>query len=457
MSEAPPVAVVGGRYRLSTCIGQGGMGSVWRAEHMSLRTPVAVKFLDPGLAKQEGLRSRFVREARAAAALQGDDVVRILDHGEEEGLPYIVMEFLEGESLGDKLGREGAITPTFAGHVMAAVCRAIARAHRAGIVHRDLKPDNIFLVRGEAQLPQVKVLDFGIAKVLAEAGSLAGSSAPTATGNVVGTPYYMGQEQIRGTKELDRRADLWSLAVIAFECLTGRRPFDSESMGDLVLKICHEPVPVPSHVGPVPSGFDAWFSRATDRALEARFQTVQELAASLAELLTPGRPWFDDAVARAAGMAPTERVSAVDPRASTQRTTAHSVHPTEAPRSQASRIGIAAVAVLAVGAGVFALSRKPTADASSTAMKEASAEAPTTPRSTERGAGASPPTTAIEASAPSASAVAIAPSASASSAPSAGAAPSTSTRPTARLPNIPAPPAMTSAKPKPSTGFTGVD
>jgi serine/threonine protein kinase len=461
VSDAPPVAIVGGRYLLTKCIGQGGMGTVWHAHHTSLRTPVAVKLLDPQLARQAELRSRFVREARAAAALQGDDVVRILDHGEEEGLPYIVMEFLEGESLGDRLSRDGVITPDFMGHVMASVCRAVARAHRVGIIHRDLNPDNVFLVRGAAQLPQVKVLDFGIAKVLADASSLAGSAAPTVTGSTMGTPYYMGPEQVRARKDLDQRADLWSLAVIAYECLTGRRPFDGESMGDLVIKICNDPVPVPSSVATVPRGFDAWFEKATRRSLAERFQTVQEMAAHLAEVLTPGRPWIEDRASDVGPLSATQPARPADPRASTQRTASRSVRPAEQGGGSLRRVGVAAIATVAVMSGAFVVYQTTKGDSPShTATRDAVSAEPTTPRSTAVGAADStPPTTTIE---PKSTASSASSAPSASAAPS-GAAPSSTVAGVPRTPpRVPSsspfsPPVGASAAPKPSTGFVGVD
>jgi serine/threonine-protein kinase len=165
---------------------------------------------------------------------------------------------------------------------MTQVGRAVGRAHEAGIIHRDLKLENIFLVRNEDE-ELVKVLDFGVAKLRDDplVSKEAGSKALTRTGSLLGTPYYMSPEQAQGNKEIDHRSDLWALAVIAFECLTGKRPFSSDGLGDLVLQICVRDIPVPSDVAPVPIGFDAWFHRATQRDPDERFQSARELIDAL--------------------------------------------------------------------------------------------------------------------------------------------------------------------------------
>jgi len=160
--------------------------------------------------------------------------------------------------------------------------RAVARAHEAGIVHRDLKPENVFLIRNEDE-EIAKVLDFGVAKV--SVSELGQEGTRTRTGSILGTPYYMSPEQAQGNKAVDTRSDLWSLGVIAFECLTGKRPFYSDGLGDLVLQICIREIPVPSEYGSVPLGFDAWFARACARDPDARFQSARELTDALREVL----------------------------------------------------------------------------------------------------------------------------------------------------------------------------
>jgi serine/threonine-protein kinase len=269
--------VVAGRFRLNRLLGRGGMGSVWHATHLGLDVPCAVKFIEGEFAASAEAQGRFQREAKAAAQLRSPHVVQILDHGISDGVPYIAMELLDGEDLGKRLARVGRLSPHEVHTVMVQVCRALSKAHGLGIVHRDLKPDNIFLVRDDDR-EIAKVLDFGIAK--ANANQLDGSN--TKTGAVLGTPYYMSPEQAQGTKAVDHRSDLWSLAVIVYQAITGRLPFDSEALGDLLVKIIVSPVPVPSQVAPdIPIGFDQWWARAASRDPAVRFQTAKEFAESL--------------------------------------------------------------------------------------------------------------------------------------------------------------------------------
>src|SRR5579862_2716336 len=224
--------VVANRFRLGQMLGRGGMGSVWRAMHLGLDVPCAVKFIEGELASLPEAQARFEREAKAAAQLRSPNVVQILDHGVCEGTPYIAMELLDGEDLEHRLERLGRLSPVETHKVMSEVCRALSKAHGMDIVHRDLKPANIFLVKDDdAEI--TKVLDFGIAKTRVK--ELGGSA--TKTGAMLGTPYYMSPEQAQGTRAVDFRSDLWSLAVIAFQCITGRLPFDSDALGDLLMRI----------------------------------------------------------------------------------------------------------------------------------------------------------------------------------------------------------------------------
>jgi serine/threonine-protein kinase len=275
--------VVAGKYRLARRLGEGGMGSVWSAEHLELKSQVAVKLIVARYARNQHILTRFTREAQAAAALRSPHVVQILDHGVDAGVPYIVMEQLEGENLAERLRREPRLGPRFTATIVTHVARAVARAHEADFIHRDLKPDNVFLVQNDDEII-AKVLDFGIAKALAPEEAL---NVWTETGAVLGSPFYMSPEQARGRRDIDARSDLWTLGVLAFECLVGRRPFEGTSLGEVVSMICIEPLPVPSALAPVPPGFDAWFSRATQRDASKRFQSAKELAVSLRQVLVP--------------------------------------------------------------------------------------------------------------------------------------------------------------------------
>jgi len=278
MSEGLTLA---GRYRLVTKLGQGGMGSVWRAVHLTLGTPVAIKLIDPSIAQSEEALARFKREAQAAAELKSAHVVHVTDYGIENGTPYIAMELLEGESLADRISRLGRLAPSETATILSQVARALNKAHQQNIIHRDLKPENIFIVRdGDDEL--VKVLDFGIAKKMGLTSSSGGIK--THTGAMLGTPYYMSPEQAKGKATVDQRADIWSFGIIAYECITGARPFENETLASLLVAICTEPLPVPSEVAPVPKGFDDWFARAASRDLEVRFQSASAAAARLREV-----------------------------------------------------------------------------------------------------------------------------------------------------------------------------
>jgi serine/threonine protein kinase len=270
--------VIAERFRLSRQLGQGGMGSVWLATHLALDIPCAVKFIEGEIAQLPEAQARFEREAKAAAQLRSPHVVQILDHGVFQGTPYIAMELLDGEDLGKRLQRIGRMAPHDAFRVVGQVCRALTKAHGVGIVHRDLKPDNIFLVPDDDR-EIAKVLDFGIAK--ATGSGLDGSN--TKTGAMLGTPYYMSPEQAQGIKAVDHRSDLWSLAVIVFQALTGKLPFESEALGDLLVRIIVAPVPMPSqYVSDLPPTFDRWWERASQRDPAARFQSARELGDALA-------------------------------------------------------------------------------------------------------------------------------------------------------------------------------
>ena len=256
------------------------MGSVWLAEHLALNSWVAVKLMDPSIASTVEGAERFKREAQAAASLRSAHVVQVLDYGVHETTPFLVMELLQGQSLADCLEREKRLSPERALSIVTQVARAIGRAHAAGIIHRDLKPDNIFLVREDDQ-ELAKVLDFGIAKATGQRFG----GAETRTGVTMGTPYYMSPEQVEGKKALDHRSDLWSLAVIACECMTGTRPFDGETFGELLLNICARPILLPSQQGFYLPGFDEWFSKGANRDPAQRFGSAQELASSLADVV----------------------------------------------------------------------------------------------------------------------------------------------------------------------------
>jgi serine/threonine-protein kinase len=258
------------------------MGAVWVAEHLMLKTEVVVKFMADALASDPVSLARFSREAAAAASVKSPHVVQMLDHGfTADGTPFIVMELLEGEDLKMRMVREHVV-PMHDLHVIVnQACKALARAHAAGIVHRDIKPENIFLCHTDDGEPFVKLLDFGIAKSASPA-----DFQMTQTGVTVGTPFYMSPEQAMGSPPVDATTDLWSLGVVAYEAMTGERPFDGPTLGALTMAICNHGPPVPSAVNAqISPAVDAWMARACARDRANRFQTAKAMSEALASAL----------------------------------------------------------------------------------------------------------------------------------------------------------------------------
>lgn len=281
--EAHAGMMVTPSVKLLRPLGEGGMGAVWVAEHLSLRTHVVVKFIASGLKDSKEATERFSREAAAAAQVKSPHVVQTFDHGfTTDGHPYIVMELLEGRDLGAYLDAEGSCPPDLVLEIVAQLSRALDRAHERGIVHRDIKPGNIFLCDSGNNEVFVKLLDFGIAKGV----DVPKIDSGTKTGAMIGSPFYMSPEQILGSKNVDHRSDLWSVGVVAYEALTGKKPFDAETMGGLAIKIHSEPLPLPSVANPQLSpAVDAWFAKACARAVPDRFNSARELAETLAAAL----------------------------------------------------------------------------------------------------------------------------------------------------------------------------
>jgi serine/threonine-protein kinase len=272
---AQPGLIVGNRYTLTQVIGRGGMGEVWKAHDRDLDSPCAVKFILQHLASDRGIRERFTREAKAVARLRSPHVVHILGVGEIEHIPYLAMELLDGETLLSRLDRIGRLHPVVTLKMVEQVAEALESAHQAGIVHRDLKPDNIWFWSGHKVF--IKVLDFGVAKT-----GMTTESLQTATGALVGTPQYMSPEQALGNRDIDHRSDLWSLAVITIECLTGKRPFESSGLGDLLLKIVGASPPSLRALAPeLPVSLQDWWVRALARDPRDRYQSATELVEAL--------------------------------------------------------------------------------------------------------------------------------------------------------------------------------
>jgi serine/threonine-protein kinase len=275
--------VIADKYRIERVIGRGGFGIVLRAMHLQLGQPVAIKLLTEGggtPADQEEDAARFRREAKATAALKSDYVVRILDVDVLQGAPYIVMEYLEGETLHDVVHGRGSLSIADAADVAIQTLAALGEAHAVGIVHRDLKPANVFLTRGP-QGPLVKVLDFGVSK-------LGASTHLTKTGAVLGTVAYISPEQLMDAKRVDGRADLWSLGLVIFEALTKTSPFGQLKATQVVAAILDkEPTPLSQLRPDAPPALVAAIMRSLAKNPDARFQTAAEMAQALAPVATP--------------------------------------------------------------------------------------------------------------------------------------------------------------------------
>ncbi len=273
--------LVARRFQLVRELGRGSMGTVWLADHKTLGLRCAVKFTTTDAERDPDYRERFEREARAVAQLDCPNVVRVLDYDVFEGVPFLAMEWLSGDSLETRLHREGRLEARDVHRIVTQVAQGLACAHAAGIVHRNLKPGNVFLANGRDG-EVAKILDFGLAKIV----SCDGAKAMTQAGSILGTPVYMSPEQARGLCDVDHRADLWSLAVIAYECLLGKLPFDGPSLGEVFARVMFEPIPVPSSIDPhLPPAFDRWWGRAVCRDVEGRFASAPEMAEALGQAL----------------------------------------------------------------------------------------------------------------------------------------------------------------------------
>ncbi len=290
MTDSPPDLagrVVAERYRVERLLGQGGMGSVWAGRHLTLNQLVAIKFIHPKLAGSSEALRRFDTEAKAAAHIKSRHAVTVYDHGvTEDGQPYIVMEYLDGESLDQAIRRRGALPLAEIAEVVAQASSALEEAHASGIVHRDLKPDNILLAT-DREAPRfgytVKLVDFGIAKIVHD--DAATGAAATQAGTVLGTPHFMSPEALTASAPVSAASDVWSLGACAFAAACGRVPFEGDAIGDVVLKVCAAPIPVPSAVNPrLPRAFDTWFARACTRNPKQRFASVRELSDALSDL-----------------------------------------------------------------------------------------------------------------------------------------------------------------------------
>ena len=305
-SQVPTGSVLGEKFRITEEIGRGGMAAVYEAENIHIGKRVAVKILNAELTTSRIVRERFLREARAAAAIRSPFICDVYDSGMYDGRPFLVMELLEGESLYDMMTRVRRLDAQLTLRIATHSCRGLGKAHEANVIHRDLKPENIFLTKSEDGELVAKILDFGLAKFYESTEPDEKNIRLTREGALFGTPAYMSPEQAKGRGDVDHRADLWALGCIVYECLTAQTVWNvDQGVAMILAQIAGAPIPKPSKLRPdLPPAFDEWFLRALDRDPTKRFQTAREFSDALTAALSP-----DSAPAR--GSAPSDQEGAL--------------------------------------------------------------------------------------------------------------------------------------------------
>jgi eukaryotic-like serine/threonine-protein kinase len=427
MTQPSEGDVLAGKFRIERVLGVGGMGMVVSAMHLHLDERVAIKFLLPeALANAEAV-ARFGREARAAVKIKSEHVARVTDVGAlETGAPYMVMELLRGQDLSQVLRDTGALPIAVAVQYVLQACEALAEAHAISIVHRDLKPANLFLTARADGSPCIKVLDFGISKVSTPSGS-GSDMGMTRTQSIMGSPLYMSPEQMASARDVDQRADIWAIGTVLYELITGRVPFEAETMPQLCTLILHTDPPPPRSIRPdVPELLDQVILRCLRKDRNQRYSDVAALAADLAVFSPDAGPRSAARISRvlsSSGMSTTPLTSSNPALQVAGSSTGAAWGNTQTARgSRAVWYGLGGVGVaMVVGLLVWKASAShagPTPDAST-------ATVPTKPPEELKTAAAAPPVSALPtgdpAPAPSAAepvappASAVAPAASAAS------------------------------------------
>jgi serine/threonine-protein kinase len=429
-----PGEILAGKYRVERVLGQGGMGIVVAAHHIHLDEKVALKFLLPDALRSPEAVGRFLREARAAVRIKCEHVARVSDVGTlPSGAPYMVMEYLEGGDLAAWLEQRGPLPIEQAVEFVLQACVAVADAHALGIVHRDLKPANLFCVRRSDGQLSIKVLDFGISKVTEPAG--AAPMALTKTTALMGSPLYMSPEQMRSSRDVDARADIWSLGVILYELVTGRATFLADTVTELAIRVASEPPPPMRPLRPeVSPALEAVIFKCLEKDRERRYRNVGELATALLPM-APKRA--KASVDRISGIVGAARLSQGDQGppssagADRMRTSAGTLPPVGrttvatpdgSTRRKAAAIGVALAVLAAAAIGTMVLRRSPASSGPSAAAVAPSAAplpamtaAPAVviapaPPSAPPSSQAEPPTPSASASPPAAPTSAQAPS-----------------------------------------------
>jgi serine/threonine-protein kinase len=355
--------IIDGKYRIVRLIGEGGMGAVYEGENMRIHRRVAIKVLHAGVAATGEAVARFEREAQAAGRIGSEHIVEVLDLGNlPSGDRYMVMEFMDGDSLSTRIRARGRLSSGEAYPIIHQLLEALVAAHGAGIIHRDLKPDNVYLLKSRGGKSDfVKLLDFGISKFNKLSGD--SSFSMTRTGAVMGTPYYMAPEQAKGSRELDHRVDLYAAGVILYECVTGQVPFNADTFNELLFKIVLEQArPVEQVVPDIDPTFAAIVNKSMAREPAARFQSARDFQIALEQWASGAGPQL------AASLQASQHVSSADGTGQHPLPTHTLGHtpgswsntggfaPTPAPAPAKSKTGLAvalaAGAVLVLGGGL---------------------------------------------------------------------------------------------------------
>lgn len=344
--------IIAGKYEVECVLGAGGCGVVVGARHRELGERVAIKLLQRSAMRSSENVERFAREARAAARIKSEHVARVNDFGKtESGIPYMIMEHLEGEDLGAMLARERKVPLALAVDYLLMACDAVAEAHSLGIVHRDLKPANLFVTRSVDDRPLLKVLDFGISK-LVDGGEFGASV--TQTQAVLGSPLYMSPEQMEASRDVDARADVWALGTILYQMLAGAPPFEAQTVPLLYVKVLsgERPTPLEERGITVPPAIAQAIDRCLRRRPEDRFPSIGNLAHALAPFASPDMAPLAERIGRVA------KVEA-EPPSGVRRKTSMPPAPAGAPRAMRTRalvVAFGCVAALGIGVGVVGAS-----------------------------------------------------------------------------------------------------